>query len=89
MQLIVRLDTCQVEMGENINSNSLTTKLQMVQEQYAGRLHRVHDKKAEVVIYDYVDIEEPMLASMYKKDGRVISGSVPQRVNIAIDFLTL
>lgn len=38
-----------------------------VLQQYAGRLHRAHDNKTEVVIYDYVDIEEPMLASMYKK----------------------
>jgi len=38
-----------------------------VLQQYAGRLHRVHDNKTEVVIYDYVDIIEPMLANMYRK----------------------
>jgi superfamily II DNA or RNA helicase len=32
--------------------------------QYAGRLHRVHAAKREVVIYDYVDAHEPMLAKM-------------------------
>ena len=32
--------------------------------QYAGRLHRLHPAKREVVIYDYVDSKEPMLARM-------------------------
>jgi superfamily II DNA or RNA helicase len=32
--------------------------------QYAGRLHRLHDGKREVVIYDYVDPRVPMLARM-------------------------
>jgi superfamily II DNA or RNA helicase len=35
--------------------------------QYAGRLHRLHDMKKEVVIYDYVDPEVPVLAKMYKR----------------------
>lgn len=38
-----------------------------VLQQYAGRLHRAHDNKTEVVIYDYVDIIEPMLANMFRK----------------------
>ena len=33
--------------------------------QYAGRLHRIHDSKKKVVIYDYVDLEVPVLARMY------------------------
>ena len=32
--------------------------------QYAGRLHRLHAAKREVVIYDYVDAAEPMLVKM-------------------------
>jgi superfamily II DNA or RNA helicase len=32
--------------------------------QYAGRLHRLHGAKREVIIYDYVDAGEPMLAKM-------------------------
>ena len=36
-------------------------------EQYAGRLHRNHVNKKEVKIYDYIDLQVPMLASMYKK----------------------
>jgi superfamily II DNA or RNA helicase len=32
--------------------------------QYAGRLHRLHDRKREVTIYDYVDPRVPMLARM-------------------------
>lgn len=35
--------------------------------QYAGRLHRLHEAKHEVVIYDYVDAAEPMLAKMAQK----------------------
>jgi superfamily II DNA or RNA helicase len=36
-------------------------------QQYAGRLHRLHDKKKVVRIYDYVDSDAPMLARMYGK----------------------
>jgi len=35
--------------------------------QYAGRLHRIHQAKKEVIIYDYADLEVPMLAKMYEK----------------------
>lgn len=35
--------------------------------QYAGRLHRLHDSKREVVIYDYVDKNVPVLARMAAK----------------------
>jgi superfamily II DNA or RNA helicase len=35
--------------------------------QYAGRLHRTHHAKKEVVIYDYVDGAVPMLAKMADK----------------------
>ena len=36
-------------------------------QQYAGRLHRLYDKKREVRIYDYIDIHVPMLEKMYQK----------------------
>jgi len=32
--------------------------------QYAGQFHRLHATKCKVVIYDYVDGNEPMLAKM-------------------------
>lgn len=35
--------------------------------QYAGRLHRLHHSKKEVIIYDYVDVLIPMLARMADK----------------------
>ena len=35
--------------------------------QYAGRLHRLNTAKKEVIIYDYVDFEVPMLARMHAK----------------------
>ncbi len=39
--------------------------------QYAGRLHRINDRKKEVLIYDYADLYVPVLARMY---GRRIKG---------------
>jgi superfamily II DNA or RNA helicase len=39
--------------------------------QYAGRLHRDHHSKSEVIIYDYADINVPMLAKMF---GRRLKG---------------
>ena len=32
--------------------------------QYAGRLHRLHAAKRDVIIYDYIDEHEPLLAKM-------------------------
>ncbi|WP_262372615.1 DEAD/DEAH box helicase [Sutcliffiella horikoshii] len=36
-------------------------------QQYVGRLHRLHDKKQEVQVYDYVDQQVPMLKRMFEK----------------------
>jgi superfamily II DNA or RNA helicase/very-short-patch-repair endonuclease len=38
--------------------------------QYAGRLHRLHDSKREVRIYDYADLDVPMLSRMFDKRCR-------------------
>jgi superfamily II DNA or RNA helicase len=35
--------------------------------QYAGRLHRDHHSKSEVVIYDYANMNVPMLAKMFER----------------------
>jgi superfamily II DNA or RNA helicase len=35
--------------------------------QYAGRLHRLHAPKHDVIVYDYVDEREPILAKMAGK----------------------
>ena len=35
--------------------------------QYAGRLHRLHEGKKLVQIYDYADLEVPMLARMFDR----------------------
>lgn len=35
--------------------------------QYAGRLHRLHEAKKEVLIYDYVDVAVPVLNKMYSR----------------------
>jgi superfamily II DNA or RNA helicase len=39
-------------------------------QQYVGRLHRLHESKREVVVYDYVDDAEPVLSKMYSKRVR-------------------
>jgi len=36
-------------------------------QQYVGRLHRLHDNKRFVQVYDYVDNRVPMLARMYAR----------------------
>jgi len=36
-------------------------------QQYVGRLHRMHEGKKVVQVYDYVDAEVPMLARMFEK----------------------
>lgn len=36
-------------------------------QQYVGRLHRLHDNKRVVQVYDYVDSHVPMLARMYER----------------------
>jgi len=36
-------------------------------QQYVGRLHRLHDAKRVVRVYDYVDSNVPMLARMYER----------------------
>jgi len=36
-------------------------------QQYVGRLHRLHDNKQVVQVYDYVDSYVPMLARMYER----------------------
>lgn len=36
-------------------------------QQYAGRLHRLHEAKTEVRVFDYVDDGIPVLASMFRK----------------------
>jgi hypothetical protein len=38
--------------------------------QYAGRLHRLHDGKREVRIYDYADLNVPMLGRMFDRRCR-------------------
>ncbi len=35
--------------------------------QYAGRLHRLHEDKKQVIIYDYADFNVPVLARMYRR----------------------
>src|SRR5438445_11942327 len=36
-------------------------------QQYVGRLHRLHDGKKLIEVYDYVDSSIPMLARMFEK----------------------
>ena len=43
--------------------------------QYAGRLHRNYDRKSEVIIYDYVDDQVPVLAGCLERGKRGIRPS--------------
>ncbi len=36
-------------------------------QQYVGRLHRRHEGKRDVIVYDYVDHQVPLLSKMYQK----------------------
>ena len=38
--------------------------------QYVGRLHRLHDRKREVQVFDYADLNAPMLAKMFDRRCR-------------------
>ena len=38
--------------------------------QYVGRLHRLHEGKREVSVYDYADLDVPMLARMFDRRCR-------------------
>lgn len=42
--------------------------------QYAGRLHRLNTTKKEVIIYDYVDFQIPVLAKMYARRRTAYKG---------------
>jgi superfamily II DNA or RNA helicase len=55
---IPRLDTLFLTMP-------LSFKGRLVQ--YAGRLHRSHESKTEVIIYDYLDSRHPLTNSMFRK----------------------
>ena len=39
-------------------------------QQYVGRLHRLHDSKREVIVYDYIDDCVPVFSTMYSKRVR-------------------
>lgn len=56
-------------------------------QQYAGRLHRLFEKKKEVLIYDYVDVRVRMLERMYNKrlSGYASIGYKARRENIAAE----
>jgi superfamily II DNA or RNA helicase len=53
-------------------------------QQYVGRLHRLHDAKSVVRVYDYVDSNVPMLARMYARRQRgygLIGYTIPYTSN--------
>jgi len=62
--------------------------------QYAGRLHRLHDEKDEVQIYDYIDVHAAKLERMYSKRAKGYTangytakceGVIPAEGNIIFD----
>jgi superfamily II DNA or RNA helicase len=61
-------------LGEGFDDPRLDTLLLVMPiswkgtlQQYVGRLHRLHENKSEVQVYDYADLSVPMLARMYRK----------------------
>lgn len=38
--------------------------------QYVGRLHRLHEGKRDVLVYDYADLDVPMLSRMFERRCR-------------------
>jgi superfamily II DNA or RNA helicase len=58
--------------------------------QYTGRLHRLHPKKSEVRIFDYVDREVPVLGRMFEKRLRTyraigyVRGEAPVRGTVEV-----
>lgn len=53
-------------------------------QQYAGRLHRIHDGKKVVQVYDYIDENLPVLMRMFDKrlKGYRAMGYVSQKCHI-------
>ena len=58
-------------------------------QQYVGRLHRLHDNKRVVEVYDYVDANVRMLARMYDRrlkgygdKGYKVLASAQRQLNI-------
>ena len=60
-------------------------------QQYAGRLHRLHDNKRIVQVYDYIDNGVPMLARMYERRLRGYSaiGYAIERATDRLSFLSV
>ncbi len=61
-------------IGEGFDDSQLDTLFltmpiswQGTLQQYVGRLHRIHQDKKVVRVYDYVDAQVPMLCRMYEK----------------------
>ena len=60
-------------------------------QQYVGRLHRLHDAKRVVEVYDYVDANVLMLARMYNRrlkgygdmGYKIVADAAQQRLNIS------
>jgi superfamily II DNA or RNA helicase len=64
-------------LGEGFDDNRLDTLFLAMPiswrgtlQQYVGRLHRLHDAKREVIVYDYVDGCVPVFSAMYSKRVR-------------------
>jgi superfamily II DNA or RNA helicase len=62
-------------------------------QQYVGRLHRLHDSKRVVQVYDYVDSHVPMLARMYERRlkgyaalGYTVANSAPEQPSLTAEM---
>jgi hypothetical protein len=64
-------ETCQMQFFDDSRLDTLFLVMPIswtgTLAQYVGRLHRDHDGKREVIVYDYVDRAAPVLARMAAK----------------------
>lgn len=66
-----RINSFWTVRGAPVSSSHDRSLCRNVRQQYVGRLHRLHDNKRFVQVYDYVDNYVLMLARMY---GRRLKG---------------
>jgi hypothetical protein len=62
-----RLTRAQAEARAKVAALTMPVSWKGTLIQYAGRLHRLHSAKREVRIYDYVDVQVPVLSRMFAK----------------------
>ena len=63
--MLFRMSAC-----PSLNMTALPVSWRGTIAQYVGRLHRLHEGKHEVRVYDYADLDVPMLSRMFDRRCR-------------------